>query len=72
MLYKEIENYSNNEQEKIKYTLAKSTILSPIECILASINPKIYYSIFKVINRGKTKKIKELEDNFKQFPFSSF
>ncbi|WP_291570831.1 hypothetical protein [Clostridium sp. UBA4548] len=72
MIYKEIESYSTNEQDRVRHALTLSIILSPVECVLSSINPKVYYTIFKAIHRGKTKRIKELEDNFKEFPFSLF
>lgn len=67
-----IENHSNLEIERTRFALSLNEILCPVQCVLTSINPKVYYNIFKAINRGKTKKINELERDFKDFPFKLF
>ena len=69
---KKIEDYSSNELERTKFALSINETLSPLECILAMIYPKIYYQIFKVINRGKVKRLKHLEENFLDCPFDLF
>lgn len=69
---KKIEDYSSDELERTKFALSINETLSPLECILAMINPKIYYQIFKVINRGKVKRLKHLEENFLDCPLDLF
>lgn len=69
---KKIEDYSSDELERTKFALSINEVLSPLECILAMINPKIYYQIFKVINRGKVKRLKNLEENFVNCPLDLF
>lgn len=64
-----------DEKERLKQSLilsAKNVVLDPIALVLGGISPKIYYTIFKEINKGKIKILKELEDNFRGFNFNSF
>lgn len=68
----EIEIHSANELERTKYALSLNEVLCPVQCVLANINPRIYYNIFIVINRGKVKRINELEKNFKVCPMDLF
>lgn len=67
-----IENSSIDELERTKIALSINEVLSPLECVLAMINPKIYYQIFKVVNRGKVRRLKELEENFSECPMDLF
>lgn len=66
-IYKKIENYSDNERERLKYALTLSQngiVLCPVSCIISGINYKHYYKLFKAIDGRKTRLIRELENNF--------
>lgn len=70
-IIKQIENYEN-PVKKIKFALSLNEVLCPVQCVLSDINPKIYYNLFKTIHRGKVKRIKMLEENFRYLQFNLF
>lgn len=67
LIYKQILESGVSTKERTKFALslsAKGIVICPVICILSDINPKVYYSIFKKINQGKLRNLKELENNF--------
>lgn len=66
-VYKQIQIYSDDEKERLKFALTlsqKGIVLDPLLCIMSNIQFKHYYKLFKAINGKKTRLIKELEANF--------